>query len=448
MKVFKKSLLFASMLTFLLCALNVFAVPSTSQKASSVFLRTLGGSDEEMAYAVVQTSDGGYIVAGWTSSNDDDVSGNHGEKDAWVVKLNEEGNVQWQKCLGGSGHDAANDVEQTKDGGYIVVGWTSSNDGDVTENRGEVDAWVVKLDREGNIQWQRCLGGSWYDRANDVEQTSDGGYIVVGSTRSTDGDVTGNHGKEDAWVVKLDASGNIQWQKCLGGSDREEAHAVEQTSDGGYILAGWTWSEDGDVSGNHGNGDAWVVKLDREGNIQWQKCLGGSDADGVYDVEQSSDGGYIVVGSTGSNDGDVEGYHPGRFGIHSEGDAWVVKLDREGNIQWQRCLGGSDQDEAYDVEQTLDGGYILAGSTRSNDGDVSERRAGMGTDFWVVKLDEEGKIQWQRRLGGFFYDGARAVEQTSDGGYIVAGWTDSNDGDVSGSHGKRDVWVVKLACQE
>jgi hypothetical protein len=185
------------------------------------------------------------------------------------------------------------------------------------------DYWVVKLDGSGNLQWQKCLGGTVGEEAWSAQQTADGGYIFAGRSESNNGDVTGNHGINDYWVVKLDGSGNLQWQKCLGGTNTDDAHSVQQTADGGYMVAGRTWSNDGDVTGNHDTtgqySDYWLVKLDSSGNLQWQKCLGGTYNDQAYSVQQTADGGYMVAGSTDSNDGDVTGNHGGA-------DYWVVKL--------------------------------------------------------------------------------------------------------------------------
>ena len=293
--------------------------------------------------------------------------------------------IQWQKCLGGSSGDGAYSIQQTTDGGYIVAGYTSSNNGDVSGHHGSTffsDYWVVKLDVSGNIQWQKCLGGGIDDFSYSIQQTADGGYVVAGYIFSIDGDISGNHGNDDFWVVKLDAAGNIQWQKCLGGSEYDYAFSIRQTTEGGFIVAGGSNSNDGDVSGNHGSDDFWIVKLDPVGNIQWQKCLGGSNLDyGASSIRQTTDGGYIVTGETYSNDGDVSGNH-GTY------DYWVVKLDASGNIQWQKCLGGGAWDKAYSIQQTTDGGYIVAGVTGSNDGDVSGNLG--GNDFWVVKLGANG----------------------------------------------------------
>lgn len=397
--------------------------------------KSLGGSSVDAALSIQQTTDGGYIVAGHSYSNDGDVSGNHGLYDYWIVKLNNTGDIQWQKSLGGSGRETAYSIQQTTDGGYILAGDSESNDGDVTGNHGGTDYWVVKLDSAGSIVWEKSLGGTLYDVAHSIFQTSDGGYVVAGESYSNDGDVTGNHGSGDYWVVKLDHTGDIQWQKSLGGSDRDVAHSIRQTADGGYIVAGGSESNDGDVSGNHGDYDFWIVKLNEVGDIQWQKSLGGSDFDWARSIQQTADGGYIVAGWSESNSGDVSGNH----GLY---DYWVVKLNNVGDIQWQKSLGGSDYERARSIEQTTDGGYIVAGFSASNDGDVSGNHGSY--DHWVVKLDHVGDIQWQKSLGGSGNDRAYSAQQTADGGYIVAGQSKSNDGDVTGNHGYSDYWVVKL----
>ena len=207
-------------------------------------------------------------MAGYTESDDGDIISNHGDYDMWVVKLNKNGEIEWQKCLGGSGEDEANSIQQTTDGGYIVAGSTVSDDGDVSDYHGEEDMWIVKLDSTGKIEWQKCLGGSNYDYANSIKQTTDGGYIVAVSTVSDDGDVIGNHGSLDMWIVKLNKNGEIDWQKCLGGSDDDRAFSIQQTTDSGYIVAGKTFSDDGDAIGNHGDYDMWIVKLNKNGEIE------------------------------------------------------------------------------------------------------------------------------------------------------------------------------------
>lgn len=401
--------------------------------------KCLGGSNEEWAYSTQQTTDGGYILTGYTRSTDGDITGNHGLRDFWVVKVDTIGSLQWQKCLGGSGDEVANSIQQTPDGGYIVAGFTDSNDGDVSGNHGgPQDGWVVKLDATGSIQWQKCLGGTGVDWVTTVLRSIDGGYILVGRTGSNDGDVSGNHGGMDGWLVKLDASGTMQWQKCFGGTSTDWTKSIQRTTDGGYIVTGDTQSDDGDVSGNHGDYDIWVVKLDISGNMQWQKCLGGANGEWANSIEQTSDGGYIVGGYTQSNDGDVSGNHGG------DHDIWVVRLDASGSMQWQKCLGGTDYEEASSVQQTTDGGYLVVGRTSSTDGNVTGNHG--WTDGWLVQLDDTGNLEWQLCLGGSGFDGTNALDQIADGVYVIAGQAESIDGDVSGLHGPyMDFWLVKLA---
>ncbi len=286
------------------------------------------------ANSIQQTSDGGFIVAGWTSW------------DIWVLKLDENGNVQWQKTYGGGGLEKANSIQQTSDGGFIVAGYTDSF------GAGDADIWVLKLDGNGNIQWQKTYGGSGWDSASSIQQTSDGGFIVAGYTNSF------GAGYDDIWVLKLDESGNVQWQKTYGGSGWDSASSIQQTSDGGFIVAGWT------------NRDIWVLKLDGNGNIQWQKTYGGSYGDYANSIQQTSDGGFILAGYTYS------------FGAGGS-DIWVLKLDESGNVQWQKTYGGSSDDRASSIQQTSDGGFILAGGTDSF--------GTGGSDIWVLKLDENGE---------------------------------------------------------
>ncbi|MCS6917216.1 MAG: hypothetical protein NZM08_06005, partial [Chitinophagales bacterium] len=411
-----------------------FFLPLHAQVAIQ-WQQCLGGSKQDFAHSIQQTADGGYVVAGYTNSNNGDVSGNHGSNDFWVVKLDGSGNIQWQKCLGGTGDDVARSIQQTADGGYVVAGYTYSNNGDVSGNHGSNDFWVVKLDGTGNIQWQKCLGGTFEDDALSIQQTTDGGYVVAGYTWSYNGDVSGNHGSPDCWVVKLDGSGTLQWQKCLGGTLYDAAFSIQQTTDGGYVVAGYSESNNGDVSGNHGSNDFWVVKLDGSGTLQWQKCLGGTGIEMAYTIVQTADGGYVVAGYANSNNGDVSGNH-GDF------DYWVVKLDGLGTLQWQKCLGGSDDDWASSIRQTADGGYVVAGYSQSNNGDVSGNQGNY--DYWVVKLDGSGTLQWQKCLGGTDDDRATSIQQTVDGWFVVTGNASSSDGDVSGNQGTIDFWVVKL----
>lgn len=419
----------------------IFLAPSISALSQAPPIQWQQNNDGiggGITYSVFETNDNGYIVCGYTFS----PGSNNITQDAWVVKMNACGIIEWQKTYGGSSYENALCIRQTSDGGYIFAGNTWSNDGDVTNNHGIADAWIVKLNSSGNIQWQKTYGGSRIEEVFSIEQTSDGGYILAGETQSFDGDITFFQGGSDYWVLKLDNSGNLQWQKTYGGSRPDVGISVKQTNDGGYIIGGSIYSTDGDVTGNHGpEYDCWVIKITSSGSIQWERSLGGYSIESLSAIRQTNDGGYIICAEAASNDGDLT-FNNGAS------DYWVVKLNSSGNIQWQRTYGGSDFDYPFDIYQTSDGGYIVGGATASNDGDVSGLHApgnGVG-DFWVVKLDATGNIVWQKVLGGSLDERLFSLIQTKDGGYVMTGSASSNDGDVSGNPGGSPIWswTIKL----
>jgi hypothetical protein len=414
------------------------------QAPSIQWTNCYGGSNDDVATSIIQTADDGYIVSGNALSFDGNVIGNHGSTDEWIIKLDTNGQLQWQISLGGNYGENGWSIHQINNGNYLVAGLTRSNTGDVSGNHGGFtttsDFWITELDTGGTLHWQKCFGGTLNDVAFAMDLTNDSGCVIAGSTNSNDSDVTGFHGGTyDCWVIKIDSIGNLQWQKTLGGSIEEQASAVTQTLDGGYIAAGYSYSNDDDVSGNHGNSDCWIVKLNYNGILQWQKCLGGTDDDHANAIVATTDDGCIIAGFSESNDGDVNGNH-------GNSDYWIVKLDSIGNLQWQKCYGGSNADVARSIQRTNDGGYIIAGNTLSNDSDVSGNHG--GRDFWIVKIDSIGNLDWQKTLGGSNEDGASSIRQTFNGGYVVAGFTKSNDGDVTGNHStnnRDDYWIVKLS---
>ena len=433
------------LIPFILWVLFFTNISVQAQQPTLAWQKLLGGEGIEEGRITLQTSDGGYIMAGNTaSSNTGDVGTNHenGSIDCWVVKMNALGVIQWQKLLGGSGNELVTMMQQTADGGYIISAYTnSSNTGDIgTNHGGAYDYWIIKLDALGNITWQKLLGGNGEDRASSVKQTTDGGYIVEGySYSSNSGDVAGtNHGDADIWVVKLDALGNITWQKLLGGYAEELSYDIQQTTDGGYIVSGQTLSFDsGNVGLNHGRSDSWIVKLDAVGNIQWQKTLGGDDIEGSPFIQQTADGYLLSINTFSSNTGDVGSNH-------GSVDAWFVKLDIVGNIVWQKTIGGSGDDIVYSFQKIADGGYLMVGYTSSsNSGDIGQTKGGF--DGWILKFNTLGVIEWQKTWGGSNDDYFYTLQQTTDGGFTVTGYTESsNSGDIGASHGAADAWIIRL----
>ena len=407
--------------------------------------RCIGGStNNESISSIINTTDGGYIFVGFANSYDGDLTGlpaHSSTHDYWIVKLNSRGAIQWQKRIGGKLSDLACSIVQAKDGGYLVLGTASSIDGDVMcKQKTDSDLWLFKLSEQGNIEWQKCLGGSADDTASSLINTSDGGYLISSAVFSNDGDVSGNHGNVDVWVVKLSFTGVIQWKKCLGGTSDEILNSMKQTTDGGYILAGFTYSIDGDLTSGHGASDVWVVKLSPLGVVQWQKSLGGSDYDKAYSIIQTADGGYIFAGQSKSVNGDVIGNH------REHGDFWIVKLSSTGTFQWQKFMGGLQEERANSIVQMIDGSYLIAGIAHSKDGDVAnsytEEYRG---DAWLINLSSTGILQWQKTLGGSNYDELTSILPTPDGGNLITGITSSNDFDVSGNHGAIDAWLVKIS---
>lgn len=421
----------------------LLALPCFSQAPAIQWQKEYGGTAEDYGRGITQLADGGYIVTGHTYSSNGDVTGYHGFEDIFIAKINANGTLAWKKCLGGSGNEEGYCVTKTADGGFILAGLTASTDGDVGISNCNGDYWVVKMTAAGIIQWQQIYGGAGStDRAVSIINTSDGGYAVLGEATTNSGQVTGNHGGFDLWVVKITSAGVFQWQKSYGSNQHDTASSIAQTPDGGFILSGTTnavTGTSGDVTGNHnGAQDIWVVKISSTGVLQWQRCYGGSYLETAGTVKPTSDGNYIVVGIVESSNGDVTGLH----GYNS--DMWVIKIDPAGGIIWQRCLGGTGKDGGFDIYQTADGGYVASGFSGSFDGDVTGNPGQGDRAFWIVKLNWAGVLQWQRFGSSYGAATAYHIEPSADGGYIVAGTASDSSYPNQPVLGEENFYVVKL----
>ncbi|MBK9046819.1 MAG: T9SS type A sorting domain-containing protein [Bacteroidetes bacterium] len=433
---------------YLLILFSSFLMPILTNAQVIEWQNTIGGSSPDLLRSITQTADGGYILGGYSAS---DISGdknenNNGLIDYWIVKIDSVGNIQWQNTIGGNGYDYLESIAQSADGGYILGGTSISTiSGDKTENCMDEDYWIVKTDSLGIIQWQNTIGGNNQDELHSIAQTSDGGYILGGWSKSNiSGDKTENsNGFADYWIVKTDSLGNIQWDNSIGGDAGDALTSIVQTADGGYILGGWSTSGiSGDKTENGGGyTDYWIVKTDSLGIIQWQNTIGGSGDDELYSLSQTFDGGYILGGySWSSISGDKTESSQGND------DYWIVKTDNLGIIQWQNTIGGNGFDDLNSIVQTSDGGYILGGFSISNtSGDKSENNNG-DADYWIIKTDSIGDIQWQNTIGGNGSDYLYAITQTSSGEYILAGNSASNisDDKLENSNGGIDYWIVKI----
>jgi len=377
------------------CAIVICAVISTgchkNENNSQKWMRTFGGKYTDCGYSVQQTSDGGYIIAGYTASF------GAGWTDVYLIKTDANGNTVWTKTFGGSGEEMGYSAQQTTDGGYIIVGYTSSF------GAGGDDVYLIKTDENGNQVWTKTFGGTGNDCGYSVQQTSDGGFIIAGRTNIL------HTASSYIYLIKTDANGDTSWTKTFSGT-YDNGYSVEQISDGGYIILGTT-----SLFG-YSESDVYLIKTDSNGNTIWAKTFGGTYSDDCYSVQQTSDNGFIIAGQTYS-------YGAGRS------DVYLIKTDENGNQIWTKTFGGTNYDCGYSVQQTSDGGYIIAGYTYSyGTGDA---------DVYLIKTDANGNRIWYNTFGRSYWEEAYSVQQTSDGGYIIAGYTHSYGA------GGGDVYLIK-----
>jgi serine/threonine protein kinase len=364
------------------------------QRSIPTWQKFLGGGNEDEAGCIRQTTDEGYIMSGWSRSF------GRGLSDPWVVRLDAEGKELWNKTYGAAGDGAATLIQETSDHGYVVTGWSSS--------RGGNQALVIRLDPNGNKTWSKTFGGERGEESNAILQTADGGYVFAGWTLSY------GKGRSAAWVVRIDGNGKEIWNKTYGGLSYDAANYIAEAADGGYVFAGWS------LSYGKGKSEAWVVKIDQSGREIWNKTFGGGSETRAMCVQQTRDGGFIVVGEAQPKS-------------DAAADALVIKLDGDGKTVWRKSFGGNDEDKATCAQQTKDGGYIVAGYTRP---------IGTGrSDVLLIKLNAEGTEVWTKTYGGTKESKANFVQETLDGGYVVAGWT------TAFGSGKKDAWIIKLNAE-
>ncbi len=404
-----------------------------------------GGTKRDIGRSVV--FDNNYLITLSTSrSNNFDVSFNYGEVDFWLFKADETGNILWEKSYGGSDDDLPIELMLAPDGGFVLFGETWSDDGDVSGNHGGADYWLVKTDSVGNLLWQRSLGSSMNNLPSDMDMDDEGNIYIIGLSLGTGGDVTANNGSYDYWFLKINSLGTVVWDKNLGGVYGDFGMCIATTPDGGVIVGGLT--DNGNVFCNTEpfNATAWLTKLDSVNNIEWQQCYGGSYTENIIDLKTTNDGGYVLLAITNSDDGDVSGFH-GATGTNDNFDLWVIKTDSIGVIEWQRCLGGTKNENADFIKTTPEGNYIIGGTTNSNDGDVSGNHStGDYYDQWIVKLNPQGMIMWQKCIGSGWNNSLSDASILSESEIILIGSTpENNDGDVSCNFkGGGDAWMYKL----
>ena len=360
-------------------------------------IKTFGGKDWEEGKAILQTIDNGYIIVGeknpYGGSPVDDIITFY--SDIWVIKIDNSGKMIWNHTFGGSKNDYVNSIQPTSDGGFIIAGSTESY------GAGGHDYLLIKINSEGNMQWNKTFGGNNTDLSYFSHQTSDGGFIIIGTSTLYD--------KEgDIWLIKINSTGEMVWNKTFGNENTNRGFYVQQISDEEYIIAGDTWSD------NDTDSDLWIIKIDDIGNMLWNITFGGNKHEYCNSVLQTIDNGFIILGNTIS------------FGAGSA-DIWLIKINSSGELEWNKTFGGDKDDYGRSFQRTIDGGYIIGGSTKSY-GEGKE-------DFWLIKIDSEGNEEWNKTYGGSNNERAESLQQTVDYGYIITGKIQTPNDD--------DIWLIK-----
>jgi hypothetical protein len=433
----------------IICSMNLF-----SQNMLIEWQSCFGGGEDDYAIDMIEVP-GGYLILGNTFSFDGDISFNHGVNDLWLVRTDTIGNILWERSYGGSESDGSARIIKADGNNFYIVGAALSSDGDITNDPypGSNDYWIVKIDSSGNILWDRIVGGSSGDWMWTGTSTFDGGLVALGWTGSDDGDVSIHYDLYDIWMVKLSREGEVEWDFTLGTDYQDYGQTIVQTADGGYLVgcASEIYGGGNLNCESHGHSDAVLVKLDSSRNIEWQECYGGSDYDGIIGLLEIEDG-YLFLGYASSNDGDILGWHEGYNHLGDPtADIWVVKVDFSGNIIWQKCLGGSKNESSSNIFQLEDGSFRIFGVTQSNDGDVSGNHtlSEYDHDIWVIKIGSEGELLSQQCFGGIGDDRIEffGVVKKSDNDFVIAGQTDYQSFDVTcgpTAMNYPDYWVFEI----
>jgi len=429
---------------FINCSKDTNAPIVQNSEVEIEHIKTLGGSKNESAQAVTKTTDGGYAILGYTQSKDGDITNKSNESyDYWVIKYDTTNQLQWQKTYGGSGDDRGADLVQTSDGGYAVIGKSKSNDFDVSENAGFDDFWITKLTENGAISWEKTYGFAGSDTPNSIIQTNDNGFLLTGVLDVSASNGQGNrqttmsqrHAGGDYWVIKLNANGEREWSNYYGGSFTDTAYDAIQTEDDDYIIAGSSDSNDVDISNTNGGYDYWVIKISSTGSLIWEKSFGGSEIDEARAICQTSDGNYLIVGDTRSDDLDVSQ-------TNGAADLWLIKITPEGTLLWEKTMGGTNFDVGRSISKTQDNGFLISGSSRSNDGNLTTNKG--QNDAWVLKIDRAGDLEWQKSIGGSETDFFNAVVELNNQTIVAVGDSNSSNEDISENKGFTDLLILKL----
>lgn len=453
--------MFISLQCLLSCVFLLFITSAYPQKV--LWEKTYGGLHADYLLDMQPTPDYGFILAGSSVS---DVGGSKsdgkvGVLDYWIWKMSETGKLEWQRSYGGEGIDMLNSIVITKDGGILLGGTSNSNKkfDKTSKSFGGEDFWVLKLDPFGVIEWQKSFGGKGEDKLSQVIQTADGGYLLGGSSGSDriydtkKQDIVENaksengRGALDYWIIKLGATGEEEWQKTLGGKYVDELKSITETPDNGFLIGGHSNSnESGDkTQKNHGSFDYWILKVDKKGETQWQKTIGGEGDDHIQSVLVTQEKGYFITGYSNSpisQDKQVANKN-------NSTDIWAMMLDENGVEMWQETYNIAPITILTGTTESDDGSYILGGYSQK--GNIDARSKGsISSDYFAIKIDFEGELLWKKEIGSSSRDILSRIVETRDGGYVLAGTSSGgiSKGKQSQNIGKEDFWIVKLLDED
>ena len=429
--------------------LILFPIIIPAQSFNIDWQSCFGGSEWDYANDILAV-DGGYLIAGVSASSDGDISFSHGVGDGWLIKVSNTGELLWEKTFGGSSSENFYRIFPASQNTYFIIASSSSSDGDISNDPypDSGDLWLLKIDAEGNIIWEEIFGGTGWEQIPTGVTTSDGGLVALVWSSSGDGDVSNHFGLWDAWMIKVNSDGEKQWDFTLGSPGQDVGQAIIQTSDGGFLVGvSAQLFEGGNITCTPHNdeySEAIIVKLDANLNIEWDRCYGGSQSEAVTDLKELNDG-YLIGANSFSNDGDVSGNH-------GNSDIWIIKVDFDGNVIWQKCLGGSDYEDVRKTFINEFEEILIIGNTFSFDGDVSGNHSISGdySDIWIVNIDSDGDLLWQQCFGGIADEEIHfGFHHISENNFVIAGYTNNGPSyDVGctpyGGNGDRDFWVFEV----
>ncbi len=422
---------------FTLLFLVFYSILSNAQTLNIAWQKCYGGSGIDKNPKIIARTDQSYTLGISTNSTNGDISGNKGEYDWLILKFDKNNAAVFNKIYGGTKTEDFSSIDENSDQTYLVTGTTNSTDGLVTGNHGLTDAWAMKLVSNGNTQWRKCIGGTKNDEGISAMEVENNNYLFLGSTESSDGDFSTNAGGKDIYLIKTDVNGIFVWTKTFGGSLDDRAVSMAKQADG-YVIASVSLSSNGPATNsNHGGKDILLMKLDLNGSVVWAKFIGGSGDDIPTHLINTTDGNLLLTATSNSNNGDISGNH----GLN---DIWVAKISSTGAIIWSKSLGGTGDDISAQVCELSSptNKYFVIGTTSSNNGNVSGAKG--GKDIWIGQLNTSGVFEAGKNFGGSSDDVGTSIKVTFDKALLIAGETNSSDGNVVGNHGGGDAWVVKL----